>query len=198
MIHLNIYRNYSGTAEVHIITTPQRHLQQVSVQSTSQQWCQTQPQLLWQLDSQLLLSTYEWPQSTFSLSFGSSYYLPPPHSGLWHHLDSLCTCLFLLVLWWTKNLNQVCTQSISQQCGHQAKQTESKFANLSVVMKCRGASFQAKCAFCKKLKQAAAGAPLQQQSSSILNGVIKGASPWPRPPCSFSAWPIRSFHPGQQ
>lgn len=57
------------------------------------------------------------------------YRLPPPNNGLWHHLDNLCTSLFLSVMN-QKPTSRVCTRSISQQRGRQSKQTGSKFANL--------------------------------------------------------------------
>lgn len=60
----------------------------------------------------------------------------PPITGLWHHFHSLCICLFLSVLWWTKNLKlkPVLGQSLNNVDINQSKQ-ESNLQTSSVLMR---------------------------------------------------------------
>lgn len=71
---------------------------------------------------QLLSSTYEWPRSTFSLSFGSCPLTSPWQSV---HLSFSLSAVMNL-----KPKSQDCAWSISQQHGHQTKPSGSKSANL--------------------------------------------------------------------
>lgn len=88
----------------------------------------------WQLNSQLLV--HLWVASVhFSLLWVTP--LPtPPITGLWHHFYSLCICLFLSVLWWTKNLKlkPVLGQSLNNVDINQSKQ-ESNLQTSSVLMR---------------------------------------------------------------
>lgn len=128
----------------------------------------------WQLNSQLLEHLRVASVHFFSLLWVTL--LPaPPHTGLWHHFDSLCICLFLSGLWWTKNLKlkPVLGQSLNNVDINQSKQ-ESNVQTSSVLMRVLHSSlsmFSGRGWF--MAGAAVLRSPQRQQSSGILNGLCK-------------------------